>query len=144
MLHLKSSGGQRTFISNPVQERRHERRGRWLHSRRALGSEEMDSWRHPAQSHCAHRARYPVWLRRWRPAECGVAPGASNAALGRAVLGEDPEAIFSALSAALGAGATPTDVARAVAFAAALRIAHFGTRALPDDTPQSEEKGSPV
>jgi hypothetical protein len=47
--------------------------------------------------------------------------------LGRAVLGEDPEAIFAALSAALGAGAAPTDVARAVAFAAALRIAHFGT-----------------
>jgi hypothetical protein len=48
-------------------------------------------------------------------------------ALGRVELGEDPEAILVALLAALREGATPTDVARAVAFAAA-RIAHFGIR----------------
>jgi hypothetical protein len=49
------------------------------------------------------------------------------AALGRAVLADEPDAILRALVAAIRDGATPADVARAVAFAAALRIAHFGT-----------------
>src|SRR6266851_2076456 len=50
-----------------------------------------------------------------------------HAALGRAVLGEDPAAILRALLAAVRDGAAPADVARAVAFAAALRMAHFAT-----------------
>jgi hypothetical protein len=51
----------------------------------------------------------------------------SCALLGRAVLDEEPGAILQALIGALRDGASPADVARAVAFAAALRIAHFGT-----------------
>ena len=43
------------------------------------------------------------------------------------MLDEDPDAILQALVGALREGASPADVARAVAFAAALRIAHFGT-----------------
>jgi hypothetical protein len=93
----------------------------------SAGSEEMDSWRHPidlvvlaerAQRDlpavlAAGRARRGAWR--------------EHAALGRAVLGDDPQAMLEALSAVLREGATPADVARAVAFAAALRIAHFGT-----------------
>jgi len=93
----------------------------------SLGSEEMDSWRHPVDLVAlAERALHdlPAAL-----AAGGTRRGSfrEHAALGRAVLGEDPEAILAALSAALRDGAAPTDVARAVAFAAALRIAHFGT-----------------
>jgi len=43
------------------------------------------------------------------------------------VLGDEPEAILQALLGALRDGASSTDLARAVAFAAALRVAHFGT-----------------
>jgi nitrite reductase/ring-hydroxylating ferredoxin subunit len=93
----------------------------------SLGSEEMDSWRHPVdlvtlaertlrdlpEALAAGRTRRGSWR--------------EHASLARAVLGDDPEAIMAALSAALRDGAAPPDVARAVAFAAALRIAHFGT-----------------
>jgi nitrite reductase/ring-hydroxylating ferredoxin subunit len=93
----------------------------------SLGREEMDSWRHPVDlvalaertlhdlptALAAGRTRRGCWR--------------EHAALGHAVLGEDPETIMAALAAALRDGATPADVARAVAFAAALRIAHFGT-----------------
>jgi len=92
----------------------------------ARGSEEMDSWRHPidlvalteralgdlSEALEAGRTRRGSWR--------------EHAALGRAVLGEDSEAILQALLGALTDGASPADVARAVAFAAALRIAHFG------------------
>ena len=93
----------------------------------SLGSEEMDSWRHPIDL-------VALTERALRDLPDALAAGRTrrgsfreHAALGRAVLGEDPDAIFAAFSAALRAGAAPTDVARAVAFAAALRIAHFGT-----------------
>ncbi len=93
----------------------------------ALGSEESDSWRHPVDLVAlAERAVHelPDALSAGRPRR-----GAwrDHAVLGRAVLGEEPQAILAALLAALREGATPADVARAVAFAAALRIAHFAT-----------------
>src|SRR5207247_2173268 len=50
-----------------------------------------------------------------------------HASLGRAALDENPDAILEALIGALRDGASPVDVARAIAFAAALRIAYFGT-----------------
>jgi nitrite reductase/ring-hydroxylating ferredoxin subunit len=93
----------------------------------AVGREEMDSWRHPidlvALAEQALRD-VPDALRSGR-----IKRGAwrEHASLGRAVLDEDPDAILAALVGALRDGASPADVARAVAFAAALRIAHFGT-----------------
>ena len=90
----------------------------------ARGREESDSWRHPVDlvslAETAQR-ELPEALRRaghrgsWR----------GHARLGRAVLGEDPAAIIEELLAAVRDGATRADLARAVAFAAALRIAHF-------------------
>ena len=93
----------------------------------SIGSEERDSWRHPVDL-------VGLTEQALRDLPKALAAGRirrgsfrEHLALGRAVLGEDPEAILAALLAALRDGATPTDVARAVAFAAALRIAHFGT-----------------
>ena len=93
----------------------------------SLGREEMDSWRHPVDLVAlAERVLrdLPDALVAGRTRRGGFR---EHVALGRAVLSEDADAIFVALLAALRDGAAPTDVARAVAFAAALRIAHFGT-----------------
>ena len=46
---------------------------------------------------------------------------------GRALLGDDPNAILEALKAAVRAGASPVDLGRSLAYAAARRVAHFGT-----------------
>jgi len=93
----------------------------------SLGSEEMDSWRHPVDLVALMERALPGLTEALAVGRTRRGSWREHAVLGRAVLGEDPEAIFAALSAALRAGAAPTDVARAVAFAAALRIAHFGT-----------------
>ncbi len=93
----------------------------------AVGREEMDSWRHPIDLVAlAERALrdVPNALRSGRSKR---GSWREHASLGRAVLDEDPDAILQALVGALREGASPADVARAVAFAAALRIAHFGT-----------------
>jgi nitrite reductase/ring-hydroxylating ferredoxin subunit len=93
----------------------------------SLGREEMDSWRHPID--LITLAEGAV-----RQLPDALAGGRTrrgrfrdHVALGHAILGEDPEAILAALLDALRNGATPGDVARGVAFAAALRIAHFST-----------------
>src|SRR6266487_2015115 len=93
----------------------------------ARGSEEMDSWRHPVDL-------VALAERTLRDVSAALRAGSTrrgcwrgHAALGRAVLGDDPEAIVQALLGALRDGASSADLARAVAFAAALRIAHFGT-----------------
>jgi nitrite reductase/ring-hydroxylating ferredoxin subunit len=93
----------------------------------SVGSEERDSWRHPMDL-------VTLVEQAARDLAAALATGRTrrgnfreHVVLGHAVLGEDPEAIIAALLNALRTGATPTDVARAVAFAAALRIAHFGT-----------------
>ena len=44
-----------------------------------------------------------------------------------ALLDDDPVAIVEALKGVIAAGATPIDLGRALAYAAALRVAHFGT-----------------
>src|SRR5229473_3567122 len=51
----------------------------------------------------------------------------AHTALAQALLGEDPERIVAALQTAVAEGAAPTDLSRALAYAAALRVAHFGT-----------------
>jgi hypothetical protein len=92
-----------------------------------MGSEESDSWRHPVDLIAAAQEAE-------REIVAALAAGRSrrggwrdHATLARAVLGEDTAAILRAMVDALAGGATPADVARAVAFAAALRILHFGT-----------------
>jgi hypothetical protein len=50
-----------------------------------------------------------------------------HADLARALLGDDAAAIMAALAAAVRAGASPADLGRSLAYAAALRVARFGT-----------------
>ena len=47
--------------------------------------------------------------------------------LSESLLGDDPAAIIDALTAAARDGASPADLGRALAYAAALRVARFGT-----------------
>jgi hypothetical protein len=57
----------------------------------------------------------------------GAPPWSSHSRLARRLLADDPAAIVEALSAAAREGATPADAGRALAYAAALRLARFGT-----------------
>jgi nitrite reductase/ring-hydroxylating ferredoxin subunit len=50
-----------------------------------------------------------------------------HAALARMLLGDDPVAIMDALKSAVRAGAAPVDLGRSLAYAAALRVARFGS-----------------
>jgi hypothetical protein len=50
-----------------------------------------------------------------------------HAALAQALLGDNPAAIMGALKAAILAGAATTDLGRSLAYAAALRLARFGS-----------------
>ena len=61
-----------------------------------------------------------------RPLQRGAA-GRITPALAESLLGDDPAAIIEALTAAHGEGASPADVGRALAYAAALRVARFGS-----------------
>lgn len=89
------------------------------------GREETDSWRHPVDLIAIAETAFaalPDALAAGRPQR---GRWRDHSVLGHAVLGEDAAAILEALVGALRNGATPSDVARAVAFAAALRIAQF-------------------
>jgi nitrite reductase/ring-hydroxylating ferredoxin subunit len=92
----------------------------------ARGGEETDAWRHPVDL-------IPV-LRRAEAALPGLLEEGKNqpwqdvaAPLGRSLLGEDPLAILEALQQAIRRGARPEQLSQALAYAAALRIARFGT-----------------
>jgi nitrite reductase/ring-hydroxylating ferredoxin subunit len=93
----------------------------------ARGTEESDAWRYPIDLVSLLRAAIedlPPLL----------AEGASqrgcwrdHAHLAQQLLGEHPGDIVGALKSAVRDGAAPTDLSRALAYAAALRVAHFGT-----------------
>jgi nitrite reductase/ring-hydroxylating ferredoxin subunit len=91
----------------------------------ARGAEESTAW------------RQPVDLVALCEQACGELPDlfaagremhdwAGHAALARDLLGDDPVRILEALKAAIRAGAAPNDLGRALAYAAALRVARFG------------------
>jgi nitrite reductase/ring-hydroxylating ferredoxin subunit len=93
----------------------------------ARGSEESNAWRQPIDlvPLCEHAfAELPELLADGR-AKRGSWKG--NEVLARRLLGDDPAAIVAALKSALHDGATATDLSRAVAYAAAQRVALFGT-----------------
>jgi nitrite reductase/ring-hydroxylating ferredoxin subunit len=92
----------------------------------ARGSEESTSWRQPADliALCGQAAReFP----RLFAADGKRRGGADHAFLAAKLLGDDPAAIIAALAEAAQAGAAPADLGRALAYAAALRVARFGT-----------------
>ena len=93
----------------------------------AQGSEELDSWRHPVDLVAlleASLAGVPARLMEGRKRQGSFA---THAELARHLLGDEPGAIIEAIDSAILDGATPTDLGRALAYAAALRIARFGT-----------------
>jgi hypothetical protein len=56
-----------------------------------------------------------------------AADWSDHAQLSALLLGDDAKAILAALKAAVRAGASPADLGRSLAYAAALRVARFGT-----------------
>ena len=84
--------------------------------------EEANEWRHPIDL-------VAILERAFEEVPRAVQPGSWDGRdeLVQVVLGEDPQAIADALLAALGKGATEEQLAGAVAYAAALRIARFPT-----------------
>ena len=93
----------------------------------ARGSEEFNAWRQPIDlvPLCeAAFAELPELLADGR-AKRGSWRG--DEVLARLLLGDDPAAIVAALKSAIRDGATATDLSRAIAYAAARRVALFGT-----------------
>src|SRR5262249_38414526 len=92
----------------------------------ARGAEESTAWRQPVDliALCTEAAAELPDLFAAGPNMHGWS---DHAALARALLGDDPVAIMDALKAAIRAGAAPTDLGRSFAYAAALRLARFGT-----------------
>ena len=92
----------------------------------ARGAEESTAWRQPIDliALCTEAAAELPDLFAARPNMHGWS---DHAALARALLGDHPVAIMDALKAAIRAGAIASDLGRSLAYAAALRLARFGT-----------------
>src|SRR4051812_40949912 len=92
----------------------------------ARGAEETTAWRHPVDlvALCDESATELREL--FRTARCS-AGWSDHGTLSAALLGDDARAILDALKGAVLAGASPTDLGRSLAYAAALRVARFGT-----------------
>ena len=92
----------------------------------ARGAEESTAWRQPTDliALCdAMATALPGLFAAGR----GGGRWSNHAALARTLLGDDPVAIMDALKAAVRAGAAPSDLGRSLAYAAALRVARFGS-----------------
>jgi nitrite reductase/ring-hydroxylating ferredoxin subunit len=92
----------------------------------ARGAEETTAWRHPLDlvALCDEAAKeLPELFRTKQHSE----NWSDHARLAADLLGDDAKAIPAALKAAVRAGASPSDLGRSLAYAAALRVARFGT-----------------
>jgi hypothetical protein len=92
----------------------------------ARGAEERTAWRQPIDliALCQRAGLEVPHLFR---AGDNVKGWSDHVTLSESLLGDDPAAIIAALTAAARDGATPSDLGRALAYAAALRVARFGT-----------------
>jgi nitrite reductase/ring-hydroxylating ferredoxin subunit len=92
----------------------------------ARGAEERTAWRQPIDlvALCDEAAQElpPLFAVR-RNRRCW----SEHARLAESLLADDPAAILASLAAAARDGATPADAGRALAYAAALRVARFGS-----------------
>jgi len=93
----------------------------------ARGADEQNAWRYPIDL-------IPLRDRTFEAAAGAIAQGLGagkpfdgHAVLAAQLLVDDPAAVMDALLDGLRDGAAPTDLGRALAYAAALRIARFGT-----------------
>ena len=92
----------------------------------ARGAEETTAWRHPVDlvALCDESAtEFPDLFKAARRSD----GWSDHAQLSAALLGDDASTILAALKAAVRAGASPADLGRSLAYAAALRVARFGT-----------------
>ncbi len=92
----------------------------------ARGAEESTAWRQPIDliALCEQAA---LELPRLVAGRGNASCWSDHAMLSESLLADDPAAIIDALTAAARAGASPPDLGRALAYAAALRVARFGT-----------------
>src|SRR4051812_16706404 len=92
----------------------------------ARGAEEASAWRHPVDliTLCQEAARELSGLFAVAGNE---GSWSDHATLAENLLGDDPDAIVGALQTAARAGAAPVDLSRSLAYAAALRVARFGS-----------------
>src|SRR5207344_1549333 len=91
----------------------------------ARGAEEATAWRQPVDliAVCEESvSRLPKLF----AAGHGSLNWSDYASLASELLGDDPVRIIEALEDAIGSGATPADLGQSLAYAAALRVAHFG------------------
>ena len=92
----------------------------------ARGAEERTAWRQPVDLIAlCQRAR--LELPHLFAARDSARGWSDHVALSHSLLGDDPAAIIDALTAAAREGASRADLGRALAYAAALRVARFGT-----------------
>jgi nitrite reductase/ring-hydroxylating ferredoxin subunit len=92
----------------------------------ARGAEERTAWRQPIDliALCENAATELAQLFAAGPdTRCW----SDHAILAESLLADDPAAIIAAITAAARDGASPADAGRALAYAAALRVARFGT-----------------
>jgi nitrite reductase/ring-hydroxylating ferredoxin subunit len=92
----------------------------------ARGAEERTAWRQPVDL-IALCQRAGVELPHLITASGQAGDWPDHVILSNRLLGDDPAEIIDALTAAARDGASPADLGRALAYAAALRVARFGT-----------------
>jgi hypothetical protein len=92
----------------------------------ARGADERTAWRQPIDliALCQQAGRELPHL---FAAGGNASDWSDHVMLSDSLLGDDPAAIVDALTAAARDGASPADLGRALAYAAALRVARFGT-----------------
>jgi nitrite reductase/ring-hydroxylating ferredoxin subunit len=92
----------------------------------ARGAEERTAWRQPVDL-IALCQRAGLELPHIFAASDNARGWSDHVTLSESLLADDPAAIVDALTAAARDGASPADLGRALAYAAALRVARFGT-----------------
>ena len=92
----------------------------------ARGAEERTAWRQPIDL-IALCQRAGLEVPHLFTAGEKVKGWSDHVTLSESLLGDDPAAIIAALTASARDGATPSDLGRALGYAAALRVARFGT-----------------
>jgi nitrite reductase/ring-hydroxylating ferredoxin subunit len=91
-------------------------------------SEETGEWRHPHDLPALLAPAQSAPADHWRPPVAGAFDDKATEALAWDVLGDDPGEIIAALDEAFRQGASAEQLARAVAYAAALRLTRFHTQ----------------
>src|SRR5262252_8866350 len=92
----------------------------------ARGAEERTAWRQPVDLVALCQRAGLELPHLFTPGDTSKG-WSDHATLSESLLGDDPAAIIAALTDAARDGATPSDLGRALAYAAALRVARFGT-----------------